>query len=611
MEQQKTFRLGISMAGAISAGAYTAGVMDYLLEALESWQKAKELDLPGVPKHEVVVEVINGASAGGMTAVITAAALQKDFPHVNQQNYFSAESRENPLFDSWVNLTEVPGHDMMSQMLGPEDITADQKVNPYREVRSIFNSLFIEKIARRTLDATVREPGTRRPYFADDFELFTTLTNLRGFDYELEFITAAGKREDRMTMHKDLVHFQFNPSGTYRNDGKIPFHFNTIDGLNKNLLIDAAIATGAFPVGLAPRVVIRDPRYINDNHLLKITHGKTCLVDPLTDYNAVCVDGGVINNEPYDLTSTILTNRKKETMKRSENTGSFASYQLPKSAADFDTTILMIDPFPNYEDKPPANYFDLLALKFTVPELLGSMRQQLMVKTDLLERAYDDNDYTRFMIAPIRTKGGVTQKYPIACGSLGGFGGFFSKKFRIHDYMLGRRNCQRFIQQYFCVPAEAQNPLINFGYEHLDGAALQSLQPETRKSLPIIPDIRLSDDHSHIIKPPAEDEFPYPTICLTYLTGLEEKMQKRLAVVLDHLPNGYNPVHNASTTNPVVKRIRKRSWFERQVIDPVIRLVTRLYLAIGKYAGKKIAAGKFVDMVVADMDERGLLKQDK
>jgi len=46
MENQKTFRLGIAMAGAVSAGAYTAGAMDYLLEALESWQKAKDLGLP-------------------------------------------------------------------------------------------------------------------------------------------------------------------------------------------------------------------------------------------------------------------------------------------------------------------------------------------------------------------------------------------------------------------------------------------------------------------------------------------------------------------------------------------------------------------------------------
>ena len=75
MEKQKTFRMGLAMAGAVSAGAYTAGVMDYLLEALENWQNAKELGIPGVPKHRLLIEVLSGASAGGMTAILTAAAM--------------------------------------------------------------------------------------------------------------------------------------------------------------------------------------------------------------------------------------------------------------------------------------------------------------------------------------------------------------------------------------------------------------------------------------------------------------------------------------------------------------------------------------------------------
>ena len=78
-----------------------------------------------------------------------------------------------------------------------------------------------------------------------------------------------------MTMHKDLVHFQLNPIGTYNNDGKIPVHFSTPEGLNRQLLIDAAISTGAFPVGLSPRVLVREAKYINDNPLLKINHSKS------------------------------------------------------------------------------------------------------------------------------------------------------------------------------------------------------------------------------------------------------------------------------------------------------------------------------------------------
>ena len=33
--EDKTFHLGLCLAGAVSAGAYTAGVVDYLFEALD------------------------------------------------------------------------------------------------------------------------------------------------------------------------------------------------------------------------------------------------------------------------------------------------------------------------------------------------------------------------------------------------------------------------------------------------------------------------------------------------------------------------------------------------------------------------------------------------
>ncbi|NBR14881.1 MAG: hypothetical protein EBU01_09950, partial [Crocinitomicaceae bacterium] len=63
--------MGLCLAGAISAGAYTAGVIDYLIEALERWETEKKQN-EDIPKHRVVIEVIGGASAGGMTGIITA-----------------------------------------------------------------------------------------------------------------------------------------------------------------------------------------------------------------------------------------------------------------------------------------------------------------------------------------------------------------------------------------------------------------------------------------------------------------------------------------------------------------------------------------------------------
>src|ERR1039458_9630649 len=35
------FKIAINMAGAISAGAYTAGVLDFMTEALDAWYRAK------------------------------------------------------------------------------------------------------------------------------------------------------------------------------------------------------------------------------------------------------------------------------------------------------------------------------------------------------------------------------------------------------------------------------------------------------------------------------------------------------------------------------------------------------------------------------------------
>ena len=40
-----TFRIGINMAGAISAGAYTAGALDFLIQALDEWWAVEEVNV--------------------------------------------------------------------------------------------------------------------------------------------------------------------------------------------------------------------------------------------------------------------------------------------------------------------------------------------------------------------------------------------------------------------------------------------------------------------------------------------------------------------------------------------------------------------------------------
>ena len=59
------------MAGAASAGASTGGLVDFLLQALQAWQEAKESGETSVPDREVQIRVAAGASAGVLADITT------------------------------------------------------------------------------------------------------------------------------------------------------------------------------------------------------------------------------------------------------------------------------------------------------------------------------------------------------------------------------------------------------------------------------------------------------------------------------------------------------------------------------------------------------------
>lgn len=49
----------------------------------------------------------------------------------------------------------------------------------------------------------------------------------------------------------------------------------------------------------------------------------------------------------------------------------------------------------------------------------------------------------------------------MAAESLGGFGGFLSRKFRRFDFQLGRRNCQKFLKDHFVLPLEGKTGMTD------------------------------------------------------------------------------------------------------------------------------------------------------
>ena len=69
------FEIGLAMAGAISAGAYSAGVVDFLFHALDEWERLKREAPETVPNHSVCIRAAAGASAGSITAALAVVAV--------------------------------------------------------------------------------------------------------------------------------------------------------------------------------------------------------------------------------------------------------------------------------------------------------------------------------------------------------------------------------------------------------------------------------------------------------------------------------------------------------------------------------------------------------
>lgn len=67
--------------------------------------------------------------------------------------------------------------------------------------------------------------------------------------------------------------------------------------------------------------------------------------------------------------------------------------------------------------------------------------------------------FSRFFIAP--SEDGRATGSALQCAHLGAFGGFMERSFRAHDFLLGRRNCQKFLKSYFRLPMD--NPIIAAG----------------------------------------------------------------------------------------------------------------------------------------------------
>lgn len=546
-EDPQTFHVGLTMAGAISAGAYTAGVLDTLIEALDRHNARFEAgrrgdwqgDLAGHPRHRVVLRVISGTSAGGVSAGLAVAGLlaarndeggaedgggrqvggTRDGSFTSDAGYrYEYRYLLKPLHHVWVEALELyrqTGGGAVGFLT-----TGDLSERP---VDSALNSEHIDEAARVALSG-IAWTGKPFRFLSQDFDLFLTTTNLQGVPYAVGFAAsgAGGSPSHVMAQHSTVRHFRITGLGTepcrsvwldsWRDHG-IPLPLTpgaVVDfeapGTPWARFKTAALATGAFPVGLAARVIdaeaadfgVAAAEGTGDGSIqggawpINLKPGIEPDTRPKPDLGAatapgagvtyVAVDGGVANNEPFELARYTLL-RGCEGHETFPPGDKFLESN-PRDAETADRAVLMIDPFPEGPVFTPLSGEEARALAGVVPaarRLLPALINQARFKPGELIEATDARVFSRYLLSPSRRErddagneieDGKSWRGAdaIASGSFGGFGGFFDRSFRAHDYMLGQRNAHSFLKRYFNLRSD--NPVLGLPGAERDRRAM-------------------------------------------------------------------------------------------------------------------------------------------
>jgi len=444
---QKPFELGLVMAGAVSAGAYTAGVLDFLFQALNEWEKKKADPAAAVPDHSVRISVAAGASAGGIaTALLPLSAFTwpgpLDIAGLPYGAPAPAASAQHLLFRAWVTQIDILG------LLDTRDLAG-----PKPKLAALLDGTVLREIADGAANegaAAIRAgQASRFAWMANPLQTVLTLSNLRGVPYLLP-MAADAVRGHRMVNHADYAHFAVFGTGPGA-PGPLPAGASALNRTGAaeqlGLLADAALATAAFPIGLPPR------RFANPLALYRARRwpvpgapdGMDLPPDltPAADdpWSFPAIDGGVLYNEPLEFARRALA----------------ASGAMRTEGSAADRALLMIDPFPEDNgpvDPPNPEDPDLIAGALG---LINVWKNQARFRPEDIAAALTESDFSRYLIAPVR-EGRTARQTDMASAGLAGFAGFMHENLRRHDFQLGRRNCQKFLRDHLAIPVG--NPLI-------------------------------------------------------------------------------------------------------------------------------------------------------
>ena len=468
-----TRKVAVTIAGAVSLGSYEAGVMYEVLDALA--QHNTWADQTNRGDQRIEIDVLAGASAGGMTAAMAAYSLLFNGADLTQPY-------NNSLYNAWVKDIDITG--LLARQPG-EDAT-----------HSVLSSDCVIGISRRYLTpAPPPRAGAPHPALVESglLKLGMAMSNLNGIDYARPTMTGG---TFTYTRHADQ-YFQ----SLVRAEGYQPATWEAIRA--------AAVACGAFPIAFSVQDVVRNiADFIGSPYLIQsLWNGQASIPFCYTD-------GGVFQNEPLGMAKNLVEQQTDGHLNASDRgylfiapkpKGSDAQQGFHQPSANYKATVMQLAAavigqaeFQDWVMAESVNdkiaslnrLADQLSVLFangtlqpsqTLPvtsAVLGVMfRQNLQIDQSALSAARSQlqsqfsREYAAFgnpvtaqawldSLLVIEMATGLHEKEEmyiydfvadpklLAGGGLFAFTGFFDVEYRKHDYDYGRSVAQQRIRGY-------------------------------------------------------------------------------------------------------------------------------------------------------------------
>ncbi|HUA86963.1 MAG TPA: patatin-like phospholipase family protein [Bryobacteraceae bacterium] len=260
-------KLAITIAGAVSLGSYESGVAFEILDAVS--QHNQWADQNQAPGERIEIDVLTGASAGGMTVSMIAQRLLFDGAALSLPY-------DNPLYNAWVRDIDISG------------LLARQPDEP--ATHSLFSSDCVIEISKQYLTGRYASdplpPPSPHPALSPDgnLQLGLALSNLNGVDYCRD--TRSGG-QFVYTDHEDQLLRPLNVQADDR-----PDIWEIIRG--------AAVACGAFPFAFRVEDLARNIVDYDSPFLMKELWGGNA--SRFFSYT----DGGVFQNQPLGMAKNLV-----------------------------------------------------------------------------------------------------------------------------------------------------------------------------------------------------------------------------------------------------------------------------------------------------------------